>query len=124
MRKPLVAGNWKMNGSTASITALLHSVIAGREQFAAERCEQLVFPSHVYLSQVVETGVAYIGLLGPRARRDRLLSEIGAPDANVHGPAGLDLGAEMPESIALAIIAEVHAFLNRRDGSMLTQTAQ
>jgi xanthine/CO dehydrogenase XdhC/CoxF family maturation factor len=28
----------------------------------------------------------------------------------------------MPESIALAIVAEIHAYLNRRDGSMLTQT--
>jgi len=73
-----------------------------------------------YLSQVVKAGVPYIGLLGPRARRDRLLREIGAADAHVHGPAGLDIGAEMPESIALAIVAEIHAFLNRRDGSMLT----
>jgi len=73
-----------------------------------------------YLEQVVEASVSYIGLLGPRARRDRLLSEINATDVHVHGPAGLDIGAEMPESIALAIVAEIHAFLNRRDGSMLT----
>ena len=73
-----------------------------------------------YLSQVVEAAVSYIGLLGPRARRDRLLDEIAAANVHVHGPAGLDIGAEMPESIALAIIAEIHAFLNRRDGAMLT----
>ncbi len=73
-----------------------------------------------YLSQVVEASLPYIGLLGPRARRDRLLAEIGAKQVHVHGPAGLDIGAEMPESIALAIVAEIHAFLNRRDGSMLT----
>jgi xanthine/CO dehydrogenase XdhC/CoxF family maturation factor len=72
-----------------------------------------------YLSQVVEAAVSYIGLLGPRARRDRLLGEIGAKDVHVHGPAGLDIGAEMPESIALSIIAEIHAFLNQRDGAML-----
>lgn len=75
-----------------------------------------------YLSQVVKAGIAYIGLLGPRARRDRLLKEIDALDVHVHGPAGLDIGAEMPESIALAIIAEIHAFLNQRDGSMLTRS--
>ena len=73
-----------------------------------------------YLSQVVRANVPYIGLLGPRARRDRLLGEIGAENVHVYGPAGLDIGAEMPESIALAIIAEIHAFLNRRDGNMLT----
>jgi len=75
-----------------------------------------------YLSQVIDASLPYIGLLGPRARRDRLLSEIGASDVHVFGPAGLDIGAEMPESIALAIVAEIHAFLNRRDGSMLTRT--
>ena len=75
-----------------------------------------------YLSQVVKVGIAYIGLLGPRARRDRLLKEIDALDVHVHGPAGLNIGAEMPESIALAIIAEIHAFLNQCDGSMLTRS--
>lgn len=75
-----------------------------------------------YLSQVVDAAVPYIGLLGPRARRDRLLDEIGAENVHVHGPAGLDIGAEMPESIALAIVAEIHAFLNQRDGTMLTHT--
>lgn len=75
-----------------------------------------------YLSQVIAASIPYIGLLGPRARRDRLLGEIGAQGVHVHGPAGLDIGAEMPESIALAIVAEIHAFLNRRDGSMLTRT--
>jgi xanthine/CO dehydrogenase XdhC/CoxF family maturation factor len=73
-----------------------------------------------YLAQVVEASLTYIGLLGPRARRDRLLNEIGATDARVNGPAGLDIGAELPESIALAIISEIHACLNSRDGSMLT----
>lgn len=76
-----------------------------------------------YLSQVIDASLPYIGLLGPRARRDRLLDEIGATDVHVHGPAGLNIGAEMPESIALAIIAEIHAFLNCRDGSMLTHNS-
>jgi len=93
---------------------------------ALDRIDAAVLMTHhlghdrSYLSQVVKAAVSYIGLLGPRARRDRLLGEIGVADVHVHGPAGLDIGAEMPESIALAIIAEIHAFLNRRDGSMLT----
>ena len=97
-------------------------------QIALEEVDAAVLMTHhlghdrSYLSQVVEASLSYIGLLGPRARRDRLLDEIGATGVHVHGPAGLDIGAEMPESIALAIIAEIHAFLNRRDGSMLTQT--
>lgn len=97
-----------------------------RVHIALDRIDAAVLMTHhlghdqQYLSQVVEASIAYIGLLGPRARRDWLLSEIGAADVHVYGPAGLDIGAEMPESIALAIIAEIHAFLNRCDGSMLT----
>jgi len=75
-----------------------------------------------YLTQAIDAKVSYIGLLGPIARKNRLLSEIGVEDVHVHGPAGLDIGAEMPESIALAIVAEIHAFLNQRDGHTLTRT--
>ena len=97
-------------------------------QLALDQVDAAILMTHhlghdrTYLSQVVAASVSYIGLLGPRARRDRLLDEIGASDTHVHGPAGLNIGAEMPESIALAIVAEIHAFLNRRDGKMLTPT--
>lgn len=76
-----------------------------------------------YLAQTIQSKLAYIGLLGPRTRRDRLVSEIGldpASTSHVHGPAGLDIGAELPESIALSIIAEIHACLNHRHGGELT----
>jgi len=97
------------------------------ERVSLERIDAAVLMTHHLgndrrcLEQVVAAGVPYIGLLGPRARRDRLLREIGDPGVHVFGPAGLDIGAEMPESIALAIVAEIHAFLNRRDGRMLTR---
>jgi xanthine dehydrogenase accessory factor len=77
-----------------------------------------------YLSQVVTESPAYIGMLGPRARRDRLLAEVGRSNGtnglHIHGPTGLDIGAEMPNSIALSIIAEIHACLNQRHGNELT----
>ena len=60
---------------------------------------------------------AYLGLLGPAQRRRRLLDELAdlVPpppewlDERVYGPAGLDLGAELPEGIALSIMAEITA---------------
>jgi len=64
-----------------------------------------------YLNQLAETDIAYIGLLGPRNRRDRLLVEIGTAatklEHRLHGPAGLNLGGRGPAPIALAIIAEM-----------------
>jgi len=99
-----------------------------KQAVALEQLDAVVLMTHhlghdrTYLSQVVDASLPYIGLLGPRARRNRLLDEINATNVHVFGPAGLDIGAEMPESIALAIVAEIHAFLNRRDGKMLTRT--
>ncbi len=70
-----------------------------------------------YLSQLAECSIPYIGLLGPPARRERLLSEIGdAADKlreRLHAPAGLDLGGRGPEPIALSIIAQMQQAFTR-----------
>lgn len=73
-----------------------------------------------YLRQVASANPRYIAALGPRARMGRLKEMAGCPDRLVHGPAGLDIGAELPASIALSIAAEIHAVLNGRDGRFLT----
>jgi xanthine/CO dehydrogenase XdhC/CoxF family maturation factor len=73
-----------------------------------------------YLRGLAALGLPYIGVLGPRARRLRLAQAAGCPDLRLFGPAGLDIGAELPASIALAIAAEMHAVLNERDGTSLT----
>jgi xanthine dehydrogenase accessory factor len=69
-----------------------------------------------YLRALAATPIAYIGLLGPVARRDKLLGELGGDAAalrpRLHAPVGLPLGGRAPESLALAIVAEIHAFLH------------
>ncbi len=50
MRKPLVAGNWKMNGSSASNRALLQGILSRAESFSA--VDVALFPPAVYLQQV------------------------------------------------------------------------
>lgn len=58
---------------------------------------------------------AYLGLLGPARRRERLLNELMEhepelrPDfmEQIYGPAGLNIGAETPQEIALAILSEI-----------------
>jgi xanthine dehydrogenase accessory factor len=70
-----------------------------------------------YLRALAETTIPYVGLLGPAVRREKLLSELGAGAhslrTRLHAPVGLPLGGRTPESIALAIIAELHAFVHR-----------
>jgi xanthine dehydrogenase accessory factor len=65
------------------------------------------------LRMLVPLGLRYLGLIGPRRRRDQLLADLfdatGPIDAELFSPAGLDLGAETPEEIALAIVAEIQS---------------
>jgi xanthine/CO dehydrogenase XdhC/CoxF family maturation factor len=69
--------------------------------------------------------LAYLGILGPRHRTRQLLAEL--PDGRVRGvlpgrlfaPVGLDLGAQTPEEIALAIIAEIQSVVRRASGRPL-----
>lgn len=86
-----------------------------------------------YLASLAPVGLAYLGMLGPGTRLERLVDHLDREDIDVrphldrvHGPAGLDLAAEGPDEIAVAIVAEVLAatrgagagFLRDKDGSI------
>jgi len=57
----------------------------------------------------------YIGLLGPESRKQKVLLMANLNEALLptllHGPMGLDLGGELPESIALSVLSEIHSVL-------------
>ena len=78
----------------------------------------------VYLRQLADRNLSYIGCLGPAARSARLKEMAGCEQLQVHGPVGLDIGAELPEAIALSLAAEIHAILNKRSGLPLTADPQ
>jgi xanthine dehydrogenase accessory factor len=71
-----------------------------------------------YLRSLAASAVPYVGLLGPEARRDKLLARLGnearALTGRLHAPIGLPLGGRTPEAVALAIVAEIQAFLADR----------
>jgi xanthine dehydrogenase accessory factor len=73
-----------------------------------------------YLRALARSAVPYVGLLGPAARREKLLGDLGAEAAalrpRLRAPVGLDIGGRSPEAIALSIIGEVHAVLAGRGG--------
>jgi xanthine dehydrogenase accessory factor len=71
------------------------------------------------LAVALASKARYIGVLGPARRTRELLTEAGlqsAADPRIHSPIGLDIGAETPEQIALAITAELQAVQRRRSG--------
>lgn len=79
------------------------------------------FPRDVkVLASLSNQPIRYLGILGPRSRTERLLAQSqGASHWNTFFPAGLDLGADNPELIALAIISEIQAVLAGRPGGLL-----
>jgi xanthine dehydrogenase accessory factor len=99
-----------------------------RSEIDLARCHAAVVMSHhlasdeTYLRELAESGApAYVGLLGPEARRGRLAKQLG-PGAEklrfrIRGPVGIDIGAATPEGIALSIVSQIHAWLAGRAGS-------
>lgn len=94
----------------------------------------IVMMSHNYeydkgvLAQIIDSDAAYIGILGPKKRADRLLKwlsdehqiELSQEQADkLHYPIGLDIGAETPDEIAVSIIAEIQARFSNRSGGLL-----
>lgn len=102
-------------------------VLVAPDELAAaldlEQFDAAVIMSHhllsdlAYLRALAPAPLAYIGLLGPAARRDKLLAELGASAASVRprlrAPVGLPLGGRAPESVALAIVGQLHQYLHR-----------
>lgn len=90
-----------------------------------------VLMSHSYrqdleaLRELASRPLRYLGILGPRKRSTQLLADAAIDDAHLgpalHSPMGLDIGADGPHQVALAVIAEIQAALNGREGGLLRE---
>lgn len=74
------------------------------------------------LASLLQYDIPYIGLLGPAAKRDRLLNDLAEKNVhfdqaqlqNIYGPTGLNLGAETASEIALSICSEIMAVIEKK----------
>ncbi|MGC3947517.1 MAG: XdhC family protein [Chryseolinea sp.] len=92
-----------------------------------------VLMSHNYeydrdvLKKLLTTSTPFIGILGPRKRFDKMLTEYSRDGfrltetdfERIHAPVGLDIGAEAADEIAISIIAEIQSKFADRDGGSL-----
>ena len=99
------------------------------EQIAIDEHTVFLLMTHNYnydmamLKQLLGKNVAYIGMLGPKKKRERMLNELKEEGLNfseqqlsvLHSPVGLDIGAETSEEIALSILAEIKAMFADKD---------
>lgn len=102
-----------------------------RNHVTLDSATSVVIMSHnferdvAFLGSVIEEPVAYIGCLGPGERLERMLKDLSSGavgDAQMkilHGPAGLDLGAEGPVEIAWSVLSEILAVRSHAAGGPL-----
>lgn len=78
-----------------------------------------------YLRALLRTPAAYIGMLGPRQRTERILTRLGAEGPvdqhRIYGPVGLDIGTDGAEQVALAVLAEILAVRSGRHPQSLRE---
>lgn len=87
-----------------------------------EKVDAVVIMSHNLdidakaLQYCQSTKLRFVAMLGPRHRYQQVLKYTGLSESQltcpVSAPAGLDIGGQLPESIALSILAECHRVLN------------
>ena len=87
MRKPLVAGNWKMNGLSSSVKTLLEAIKQESQSYSA--VDLVVFPAAVHLSLVQQL---LTGTTISWGAQNLYLSENGAFTGEISGPMLTDLG--------------------------------
>lgn len=106
-----------------------------REHITIDSRTITVVMTHNYLQDqellktLLPSAVRYLGILGPKSRTERLLRElleqgVALTDNNLsrlYAPIGIDIGADNPEEIALAIVAEIRAVLANRSGGLLRE---
>ena len=75
-----------------------------------------------YLLKLVDKKPAYLGVLGAAKRRDKMFTELFEYNSSIsedfleriYTPAGLNLGAQTPEEIAISIFAEILATVKNK----------
>lgn len=105
-----------------------------KDHFPPDETTAVLIMSHhlatdlAFLSSAAEANYPYLGLLGSRKRREKLLHELGNQGLlekadwveSFYAPTGLDLGATHPSTIALSILAEIQAVFAETSGGFLS----
>lgn len=130
--RPLYATPARFPGAVRVIVSKAKEVL---DKVSIDERTVFVLMTHNYnydlalLELLLQKEVTYIGTLGPKTKLERMLDELAAKGitvseesrARIHGPVGLDIGAETAEEIALSVTAEIKSVLSERTGIPLRE---
>lgn len=130
--RPALATAARFPGAHRVIAAPCDTLVA---RAAPDAATVAVVMTHLYVHDVPllrdlsALPLPYLGLLGPKKRAGKILADLAAAGtpvppaaaARLHAPVGLDLGADAPEQVALAILAEIQAALTGRSARPLRE---
>jgi len=108
------------------------------EQVTIDERTVILLMTHNYnydveiLKQLLPLKAAYVGVLGPKKKLDRMFDELQEAGVEVteeqlksiYGPVGLDIGAETSDEIALSILAEIKCVFSKATGASLRDKQQ
>lgn len=131
-RVSVVAKPEKVNKLIASLA----DAVVSPEDFSdivVDEYTAIILMSHDYetdkknLPKALRTVVPYIGMLGPKVRSERIWQELTNEGyaltttdyERIFAPLGLDIGAVVPEEIAVSLVAEIRAVFSERKGGFL-----
>jgi xanthine dehydrogenase accessory factor len=116
----------------------VHQLLTGKpeeifKQLVIDEWTVFLLMTHNYkydlalMKLLLQINCRYIGTLGPKERLERMFEELNdegitvtdVQRATIHGPIGLDIGAEAAEEIALSVLAEIKAVFAERAGGFL-----
>jgi xanthine dehydrogenase accessory factor len=128
----------RANYAVANRFPLVKRILIAKPDQALEQLEidsrtVIVLMTHNYnydmamLRQLLALNLTYVAALGPKKRLTRILDELSEEGTeittqqlkSIYGPAGLDIGSETSDEIALSILAEMQAVLKQRNGASL-----
>lgn len=100
----------------------LESLTLGRRHYAVVQTHALAH-DRAWVRALAAQPIAYLGLLGPKGRKEQVLRDVPAAGDKLYAPVGLDLGADGPEQVAISIVAEMLAVHARREPAHLRSRA-
>lgn len=112
---------------------LAHSLVTGLQEMNVDSQTYIVIMNHHLerdaesLAFALKSDAPYVGILGPRSRRNRLMDCLKSEGMictseqlnKLFSPIGLDIGADTPEEISLSIMSEIIAFRTGHQGGFL-----